>query len=146
MRAKPRTLSSVGVEFLLTCMPLAEKSASLVRFSVTLTTPELHSRIDTDTDLQNIMEIRANAYRSCIDFEHDSHLRRAMLRTGRPWKGPWEVGMRVAYWKHDRAEKMATGRKARPGYALGVIINVDNSRMNGIVWVRSDNNMIVEVP
>ena len=25
--------------------------------------PELHSRIDKDTDLQNIMEITANAYR-----------------------------------------------------------------------------------
>ena len=53
--------------------------------------------------------------------------------------------MRVAYWKDDHAEKQATGRKVRPSYGIGVIINVDNSRMNGNVWVRSDNNIIVEV-
>ena len=69
-----------------------------------------------------------------------------MLRTGRPWKGPWEVGMRVAYWKDDRAERHATRRKARPGYVLGVLINVDDSCMNGNVWCRSDDNLIVEVP
>ena len=33
--------------------------------------PKLHSRIDKGADLQNIMEIEANAYRSCIHFEHD---------------------------------------------------------------------------
>ena len=34
----------------------------------------------------------------------------------------------------------AGGRKACPGYALGVIINVGNSRMNGNVWVRYEHD------
>ena len=84
----------------------------------------LHSRIDSDTDFQNIMEIRPNVYRACINFEHDSHLRRSMLRTGHPWKGPWELRMRVAFWRDQRFNSQATGCKARPNYVLGTIVAV----------------------
>ena len=70
-------------------MPLAVKYASLVRFLSDPDNPELHSRIDKDSDFHNIIEIRANAYRSCVDFEHDSHLWRAIHWTsmeGHPGK------------------------------------------------------------
>ena len=76
--------------------------------------PELHSRIDNHTDLQNIMEIKANAYRSCIDFEHDSHLRRAMLRIGRPWKGSWEVGMGSRIGSTTVTRKLPLGGRLAP--------------------------------
>ena len=79
--------------------------------------PELHSRIDKDTDLQNIMEIRANANRSCVDFEHDSRLSESHVSTRSSWKSIWEVARRK-HCKDNRAEEQATGRKASPRYAI----------------------------
>ena len=101
--------------------------------------PATHEAATLDEELHRAFGMRASAAKAFIDYENDDHLRRAMLRQGRPWRGSLEPGMRVAFWRYQRPKREAIGRKPQPGYELGTIITVD-SRVSGNVWVRSDRS------
>ena len=58
--------------------------------------PHVQEAATLDEELQRAFGIRAAAMKAFVDYETDDHLRRAMLRQGRPWKGPLGPGMRVA--------------------------------------------------
>ena len=78
--------------------------------------PHVHEAATMDEELNRAFSMRAYAQKAFIDFENDDRLRRAMLRQGRPWRGPLEPGMRVAYWRVQRPEREAIGRRPQPGY------------------------------
>ena len=54
-----------------------------------------------------------------VDYEFDASLRSAMLRKGRPWRGEYQVGQRVAYWRAQRVVMLP------PGYDRGTIMAVE---------------------
>jgi len=101
--------------------------------------PHVQEAATLDEELQRAFRIRAAAAKAFIDYENDEHLRRAMLRQGRPWRGPIEPGMRVAFWRFQRPGREAIGRRPQPGYELGTVITVD-PRPSGNVWIRSDRS------
>ena len=101
--------------------------------------PHVQEAATLDEELSRAFAMRAAAQKAFIDYENDDHLRRAMLRQGRPWKGPLEPGMRVAFWRKQRPEREAIGRKPQPGYELGTIVTVD-TRTSGTIWIRADRS------
>ena len=57
--------------------------------------------LDDSERLRQIESVRAEAMAMAqyIRFEYDSTLRAALLRKGRPFRGPFEVGQRIAYYR-----------------------------------------------
>lgn len=71
---------------------------------------ELQSNTDAESAVQYVIGLGAKRFKSCIDFENNSHVPRAMVRVGWAWKDPREVGMTVAHWRDEREARLATGR------------------------------------
>jgi hypothetical protein len=65
--------------------------------------------IEDSERYRRIEEVRHQAMMEYLQFEHSEALRKAVLRKSRPWRGPVEVGAKVAYFRTSdrRANLMA---------------------------------------
>ena len=97
--------------------------------------------IEDSEKLRRIEEIRHAALREYLDYEHNEALRRAILRKQRPWRGPLEVGQKIAYY---RQRNQLDGEGTNEGYRQGLIIGLDPGP-SGSVWVRNNRGRIVQV-
>ena len=91
--------------------------------------------------LRRIEEMRHSAMQEFLQFEHSEALRKAILRKSRPWRGPVEVGTRIAYF---RQKSQLDGEGTAEGYRQGIVIGVDPTP-TGSVWVRNNRGRVVQV-
>ena len=91
--------------------------------------------------LRRIEEQRLQAMLQYLQFEHSEALRKAVLRKSRPWRGPVEVGARVAYY---RQKSQLDGEGTAEGYRQGIVIGIDPSP-TGSIWVRNNRGRLVQV-
>ncbi|CAE7296335.1 unnamed protein product [Symbiodinium sp. KB8] len=101
-------------------------------------TVEACQLLEDSERLRQIESVRAEAMAQYIRFEYDSTLRAALLRKGRPFRGPFEVGQRVAYY---RARNQLDGQGTLEGYRQGVIVALDGP--NGNLCVRTLRGRLV---
>jgi hypothetical protein len=64
---------------------------------------EAKQLVSNSSKLQRIESIRYAAMHEHLSFENNQSLASAMMRKGRPWRGPLEVGQRIAYWRFKNA-------------------------------------------
>ena len=101
---------------------------------------EAKQTMDNSEALLQIEAVRHEAMKSFIDYDFNQSLRRAMLRKGRPWRGPLEVGQRVAYFRH---RTVLDGEGTSEGYRQGLIIGLDPGP-SGSVWLRNNKGRVVQ--
>ena len=91
---------------------------------------------DPPKDLLRVEKIRTVAAIEFHEYEACSNLRGALLRKGRPWRAPFEVGQRIAYWREQRSGTSSLARRTTrdPGYEKGVILSFDGESN---VWIRN---------
>ena len=97
--------------------------------------------IDDSAKYREIEAMRHTAMQEFLTFEHNEALRRAILRKSRPWRGPLEVGQRIAYF---REKSQLDGEGSAEGYRQGMIIGLDPGP-TGSVWVRTNRGRTVQV-
>ena len=105
---------------------------------------EAHTEFAMSADLRLIEAVRAEAMTQVINYESHQGLRAAMLRKGRPWRGPFQAGQRVAYWREGVIDTKSTGLSRRvelPGYHKGTIMSIEEGP-NGNIWLRSDRGRV----
>ena len=90
---------------------------------------------------QQIEQIRFNATQHFLELENNSALKAAMLRKSRPWRGPFQVGEKVAYW---RLRNPLDAEGGQPGYRQGIILAADPGP-TGSIWIRNDRGRVVQV-
>ena len=98
--------------------------------------------VEGDAMFDKVTEVRSCARRCYAEYEDNQHLRAAMLRKGRPWRGPLVVGQRCAGWRTQRTAKRASGRRTDKGYVLGTIVTLEPG-LNGNVWMRTDSGRLM---
>ena len=91
--------------------------------------------------MQMIEQVRYDAMRTFLDMDNDSALRQAMLRRSRPWRGAFEVGQKVVYW---RLRNSLDNEGSQPGYRQGIILAADPGP-TGSLWLRHDRGRVVQV-
>ena len=101
---------------------------------------EAKSMVDSNDALLQIEMIRHEAMKAFADFEFNQTLRKAMLRKGRPYRGPLEVGQRVAYFRH---KTQLDGEGTVEGYRQGLIIGLDPGP-TGSVWIRNSRGRVIQ--
>lgn len=94
---------------------------------------------NSDAYLQ-IEMARHEAIKCFADFEFDQALRKAMLRKGRPFRGPLEVGQKIAYYRY---RNLNDGEGTVEGYRQGMIIGLDPGP-SGSVWIRNNRGRVVQ--
>jgi hypothetical protein len=112
--------------------------------------PQAMDAVSQSQQLQDIEAVRFAAMKAHLDFEADQGLRDAMLRKGRPWRGPFEPGQKIAF--HRKTMHLAPGQSARArrpgqdmaGYIQGMIISVEPGP-SGSLWVRTNQGRLVAV-
>ena len=101
---------------------------------------EAKQLLDNSSALMQIEAVRQEAMKSFIDYEFDQSLRKAVLRKGRPWRGPLEIGQKVAYF---RLRNQFDGEGTTEGYRQGMIIGLDPGP-TGSVWLRNNRGRVVQ--
>lgn len=101
---------------------------------------EAKSMVDSNDALLQIEMIRHEAMKAFADYEFNQTLRKAMLRKGRPYRGPLEVGQRVAYFRH---KTQLDGEGTVEGYRQGLIIGLDPGP-TGSVWIRNSRGRVIQ--
>ena len=76
-----------------------------------------------------------------LQFEHPDASRRAVLPNSRPWRGPVEVGAKVAYFKQ---KSQLDDEGTAEGYRQGIVIGIDPTPA-GSVWLRNGRGRVVQV-
>ena len=90
--------------------------------------------------LQHIEAVRTRAMIEHHRFEANQGLRTALLRKVRPYRGPFEVGQKVAYY---RARNALDGEGTVEGYRQGVVLALDSSS-SGNIWLRNSRGRVVQ--
>ena len=101
---------------------------------------EAKSMLDQSEEFLQLEMIRYEAAKQFLDYEHNQALRKAMLRKSRPYRGPLEIGQKVAYFRH-RAQLDSEG--TAEGYRQGLIIGLDPGP-TGSVWLRNHRGRVVQ--
>eukprot|EP00435_Cladocopium_sp_Y103_P012135 s282_g3.t1 len=103
--------------------------------------PEAMHQLTLSRRMQMIEQVRYDAMRTFLDMDNDSALRQAMLRRSRPWRGAYEVGQKVVYW---RLRNSLDNEGSQPGYRQGIILAADPGP-TGSLWLRNDRGRVVQV-
>ena len=103
--------------------------------------PEAMELTSLSSKLQRTEQLRYAALQAFLSFDNDDQLRRSILRKSRPWRGPFEVGMKIVYY---RLRNNLDNEGAQPGYRQGIIVGIDPG-VNGSLWVRNDRGRLVQV-
>ncbi|CAK8999613.1 Copia protein (Gag-int-pol protein) [Cleaved into: Copia VLP protein [Durusdinium trenchii] len=85
--------------------------------------PEAMERLTLSNKLQQIENLRFDAMHAFLSFENENALRQSMLRRSRPWRGPYEIGQKVVYY---RLRNALDGEGSQPGYRQGLILAKDH--------------------
>ena len=101
---------------------------------------EAKSMVDNNDALLQVEMVRHEAMKAFADYEFNQALRRAMLRKGRPYRGPLEVGQKIAYYRH---RTQLDGEGTVEGYRQGMIIGLDPGP-TGSVWIRNNRGRVVQ--
>ena len=101
---------------------------------------EAKSMVDNNDALLQVEMVRHEAMKAFADYEFNQALRRAMLRKGRPYRGPLEVGQKIAYYRH---RTQLDGEGTVEGYRQGMIIGLDPGP-TGSVWIRNTRGRVVQ--
>eukprot|EP00435_Cladocopium_sp_Y103_P039387 s1919_g10.t1 len=101
---------------------------------------EAKSMLDQSEAFLQLEMVRHEAMKQFMDYEFNQALRKAMLRKSRPYRGPLEIGQKVAYFRH-RAQ--LDGEGTAEGYRQGLIIGLDPGP-TGSVWLRNHRGRIVQ--
>ena len=101
---------------------------------------EAKSMVDNNDALLQVEMVRHEAMKAFADYEFNQALRRAMLRKGRPYRGPLEVGQKIAYYRH---RTQLDGEGTVEGYRQGMIIGLDPGP-SGSVWIRNNRGRVVQ--
>eukprot|EP00434_Breviolum_minutum_P045617 symbB.v1.2.040940.t1/scaffold7672.1/size10676/1 len=91
--------------------------------------------------LQRTELMRLDAMKTFLEIEMSNKLRTAMLRKSRPFRGGFEIGQRLAYW---RVRNTLDGEGPFAGYRQGVLIGMDPGP-RGSLWIRNDRGRLVQV-
>ena len=91
--------------------------------------------------LQQTELMRLDAMKTFLEIEMSNKLRTAMLRKSRPFRGGFEIGQRLAYW---RVRNTLDGEGPFAGYRQGVLIGMDPGP-RGSLWIRNDRGRLVQV-
>ena len=102
---------------------------------------EAKQMIDDSAKLAAIERMRHTAMVEYLNLEHSEALRKAILRRSRPWRGPLQVGQKVAYFRH---KSQVDGEGSLEGYRQGLIIGLDPGPA-GSVWIRNNRGRLVQV-
>jgi hypothetical protein len=109
---------------------------------------ETKEQVDRSQHLREIESVWFSAMHYTLEFENHAGLRNAMLRKGRPWRGPFEPGQRTCFWRDvQNLPPCQTGRRRThdmAGYRQGIICALDPG-VNGSVCVRTDQGRLVSV-
>ena len=106
------------------------------------------SQLTQSQKLMRIQQIRYGAMHNMLNYDSHTGLMNAMLRKGRPLRGPFEPGQRIAYWRDDSG--IPAKDKARrvdidyAGYRKGTVLSRDPTP-TGSYYVRSDRGRMVLV-
>ena len=91
--------------------------------------------------LQRTELMRLEAMKTFLEIDMSNRLRTAMLRKSRPFRGGFEIGQRLAYW---RVRNTLDGEGPFAGYRQGVLIGMDPGP-RGSLWIRNDRGRLVQV-
>ena len=91
--------------------------------------------------LQQTELLRLDAMKTFLEIDMSNRLRTAMLRKSRPFRGGFEIGQRLAYW---RVRNTLDGEGPFAGYRQGVLIGMDPGP-RGSLWIRNDRGRLVQV-
>ena len=91
--------------------------------------------------LQRTELMRLDAMKTFLEIDMSNRLRTAMLRKSRPFRGGFEIGQRLAYW---RVRNTLDGEGPFAGYCQGVLIGMDPGP-RGSLWIRNDRGRLVQV-
>ena len=92
--------------------------------------------------LQQTELMRLDAMKTFLEIEMSNKLRTAMLRKSRPFRGGFEIGQRLAYW---RVRNTLDGEGPFAGYRQGVLIGMDPGPRGSLIWIRNDRGRLVQV-
>ena len=102
---------------------------------------EAMEKVSLSSKLQQVELLRYAAMHAFLSFDNDDQLRRSILRKSRPWRGPFEVGMKIVYY---RLRNNLDNEGSQPGYRQGIIVGIDPG-VNGSLWIRNDRGRLVQV-
>ena len=97
--------------------------------------------IEDSEKYRQIEAVRHAAMQEFLQMEYSEALRKAILRKNRPFRGPFTVGQRIAYF---RLRNQLDGEGSAEGYRQGLIIGLDPGP-TGSVWVRNNRGRVVQV-
>ena len=98
--------------------------------------PEAMERLTLSNKLQQIENLRFDAMHAFLSFENENALRQSMLRRSRPWRGPYEIGQKVVYY---RLRNALDGEGSQPGYRQGLILAKDHQwKLYGFATTEAD--------
>ena len=78
---------------------------------------EMHNLLSEDVRAQRDVATRVRAINAISAYEYENHLKRAELRKGAPYRGDYEPGERIAFFRKQRG-KDAEGKVKPPALAL----------------------------
>ena len=90
--------------------------------------------------LQQTELMRLDAMKTFLEIDMSNRLRTARLRKSKPFRGGFEIGQRLAYW---RVRDTLDGKGPSDGYQQGVLIGVDPGP-RGSLWIRNDRGRLVQ--
>jgi len=82
---------------------------------------EMHNLLSEDVRAQRDTATRVRAINAISSYEYENHLKRAELRKGAPYRGDYEPGERIAFFRKQRG-KDAEGKVKPPAYQKGTIV------------------------
>ena len=97
--------------------------------------------VSNSKKLQRTELMRLEAMKTFLEIDMSNRLRTAMLRKSRPFRGGFEIGQRLAYW---RVRNTLDGEGPFAGYRQGVLIGMDPGP-RGSLWIRNDRGRLVQV-
>ena len=103
----------------------------------------VHSATAADQELRRRVQVRAEAERNCIEWDTNEALRKSILRMPRPFRGSYQPGEKVAYWREAKWKK---GKRIPPRYVLATVIGPQGGNedpTNSNIWVSGSHHAIL---
>ena len=104
------------------------------------------AQLTSDSErLMQIESIRTQAMVNHHEYEASQALRAALLRKGRPYRGEFYPGQKVAYFRKRSATQ--DGEGSLEGYRQGVVLSLDRNPSSNVaanIWIRNSRGRLVQ--
>ncbi|CAE7353272.1 GIP [Symbiodinium sp. CCMP2592] len=104
------------------------------------------AQLTSDSDrLMQLEAIRTEALMNHHRYEAHESLRAALLRNSRPYRGTFEPGQKVAYFR--KSTQTGDGEGSIEGYRQGIVLALDRNPSSNVVaniWIRNSRGRIVQ--